>query len=255
MRTMTLRAVVVLAVIAPLAAQAADETHLGATVGNVAITKPIPAANLSLRNVAATKTVAAHDLAVSGADPTFTVTGQVFCKNGARLVSAQAIIGQLGLNNGQLISVAPYGKSPEDTSVANRTAADISIPVKLPVTRKASDAALDLTFNPARTFEDKLKSFAGKGGSAATYLKEDQAFDMPVKISLVGLCKMPANADSVLAGKTYAGFATRIVPVTILYTGDAAIVPGPAPRATTTTSSGGSGPPARTTPPAPKRAP
>jgi hypothetical protein len=236
-------------------ALAADETHLGFTVGNVLITKPIPSANMSLANISATKTVAARDLRISGLNPTFTVVGQIFCKGGARLVSARAIIGQIGLNNGQLISLAPFGVSPEDTSVTGRTDANVSLDVTLQVTRLKGAAAVDLTYNPVREFEKKLDAFAAKGGSAATYLNEDQAFDLPVKVNLVGQCRMLDNTGGVLAGKTYAGFATRIVPVTILYRGDPAIVAGPAARSSVTTQSGGgSGPPVKAAPP-PARAP
>jgi hypothetical protein len=209
----------------------ADETSLGATVGNVLITKPISPGNLGLANKASVKTVAALDLRVSGANPTFTVTGQVFCKNGAKLVAAQAIVGTLALNNGQLIALGALGQSTKLTSIAGRSAADVSLSVTLPVTRAAGDAAIDLTFNPARAYERKLKAYAAKGGSAAEYLRGAEAFDMPVAVNLVGWCKKPEGADSVLAGKTYAGFAARTVPVTILYAGDPKIVDGAGVRA------------------------
>jgi hypothetical protein len=100
------------------------------------------------------------------------------------------------------------------------------------VARRDTGAAVDLQFNPARHFMQQVKAFAAKGGSAATYLREDQAFEMPVTVNLVGWCKMPANANSVLAGKTYAGFASRSVPVSVLYSGDAKIVDGRGVRAT-----------------------
>jgi hypothetical protein len=222
----------VLATVAGSSAAQADEIHLGMTVGNIAITKNIPSANLGLFNQSAIKTVAAHDLRVTGNNPTFTVTGQIFCKNGARLVAAQAIIGTTALNNGQLIAMGALGQSAKQTAgIAGRSDADVSIPVTLPVTRSAGKAAIDLSFNPARAFEQKLKAFTGKGGSALTYLREAQAFDMPVKINLVGWCKMPENSNSVLAGKTYAGFSARTVPVTILYKGDPKIVDGAGVRA------------------------
>lgn len=240
------------ALMTAISAQAADETRLGATVGNVLITKPIPAANLSLGNVSANKTVNGRDLRVTGPNPTFTVTGQVFCKGGARLVSVQAIIGQLGLNNGQLISLAPYGKSAEVLSVAGRTDADVSIPVTLPVSRQDTGALVDLTFNPALEFNRKLDAFVRNGGSAVSYLHQDEAFEMPVKVNLVAHCRMPDSDNSVLAGRTYAGYATRVVPVTILYNGDPAIVAGPAARSTVTTQGGGGGPPAKAAPPPPR---
>lgn len=211
---------------------AADETKLGATVGGILITKPITKANLSLANRAAIKTVAARDLQVSGPDPVFTVSGQVFCKNGARLVAAQAIVGNLVLNNGQLVTLGSLAESPKQTSIAGRSAADVSLVVKLPVTRTVGQSAVDLTFNPARTFETRLKAFTQNGGSAAAYLQGDEAFDIPVSVNLVGWCKMPGNVNSVLAGKTYAGFAARSVPVTILYTGDPRITDGAGVRAT-----------------------
>lgn len=210
----------------------ADQTSLGPTVGNVLITKYIPGGNLGLANKASLKTVQAVDLRVSGNEPVFDVTGQLFCKNGARLVEAQAIIGNLFLHNNEPMAMAPYGKSAKLTSIAGRSDADVSIPVKLTVARRDTGAAVDLQFNPARHFMQKVKSFAANGGSAASYLREDQAFEMPVTVNLVAWCKMPANANSVLAGKTYAGFASRSVPVSILYSGDSKIVDGRGVRAT-----------------------
>ena len=210
----------------------ADQTSLGPTVGNVLITKYIPGGNLGLVNKASLKTVQAVDLRVSGNEPVYQVTGQLFCKNGARLVEAQAIIGKVFLHGPDAMAIAPYGKSAKLTSIAGRSDADVSIPVKLTVARRDSGAAVDLQFNPARHFMQKVKSFAANGGSAASYLRQDEAFEMPVTVNLVAWCKMPANANSVLAGKTYAGFASRSVPVSILYSGDPKIVDGRGVRAT-----------------------
>jgi hypothetical protein len=210
----------------------ADQTSLGPTVGNVLITKYIPGGNLSLSNKASLKTVQAVDLRVSGNEPVYDVTGQLFCKNGARLVEAQAIVGNVFLHGPDAMAMAPYGKSAKVTSIAGRSDANVNIPVNLTVARRDTGAAVDLQFNPARHFMQKVKSFAANGGSAATYLREDQAFEMPVTVNLVAWCKMPVNANSVLAGKTYAGFASRSVPVSILYSGDAKIVDGRGVRAT-----------------------
>ena len=210
----------------------ADETSLGPTVGNVLITKYIPGGNLGLANKASLKTVQAVDLRVSGSEPVYDVTGQLFCKNGARLVQAQAIIGKVFLHGNEPMAMAPYGKSAKLTTIAGRSDADVSIPVKLTVARRDTGAAVDLQFNPARRFMQKVKSFAANGGSAAAYLRQDEAFEMPVTVNLIAWCKMPANANSVLAGKTYAGFASRSVPVSILYSGDSKIVDGRGVRAT-----------------------
>jgi hypothetical protein len=210
----------------------ADQTSLGPTVGNVLITKYIPGGNLSLANKASLKTVAAVDLRTSGNEPVYNVTGQLFCKNGARLVEAQAIIGKVFLHGPDAMAIAPDGQSAKLTSIAGRRDADVSIPVKLTVARRDTGAAVDLQFNPARHFMRKVKEFAAKGNSAAAYLRQDEAFEMPVTVNLVAWCKMPANANSVLAGKTYAGFASRSVPVSILYSGDPKIVDGRGVRAT-----------------------
>ncbi len=210
----------------------ADQTSLGPTVGNVLITKYIAGGNLGLANKASIKTVEAVDLRVSGNEPVYDVTGQLFCKNGARLVQAQAIIGKVFLHNNEPMVMAPDGKSAMLTSIAGRSDADVSIPVKLTVARRDTGAAVDLQFNPARHFMQKVKSFAANGGSAAAYLRQDEAFEMPVTVNLIAWCKMPANANSVLAGKTYAGFASRSVPVSVLYSGDPKIVDGRGVRAT-----------------------
>ncbi len=210
----------------------ADQTSLGPTVGNVLITKYIPGGNLGLANNASIKTVQAVDLRTSGSEPVYNVTGQLFCKNGARLVAAQAIIGKVFLHNDDAMVMAPDGKSAKVTSIAGRSDADISIPVKLTVARRDTGALVDFQFNPARHFMQKVKKFATNGGSAAAYLRQDEAFEMPVTVNLVAWCKMPANANSVLAGKTYAGFASRSVPVSVLYSGDPKIVDGRGVRAT-----------------------
>jgi len=78
---------------------------------------------------------------------------------------------------------------------------------------------------------------------------------MPVPVNLVAWCKM-GDDGSVLANRTYAGVATRIVPVTVLYKGDPAIVDGAGVRATGQV--GGvqaPAPPSRATIQAPSRAP
>jgi hypothetical protein len=229
----------------PFAAWAADETQFGFTVGSVAITKPISSGNLGLKNQSSSKMASKRQLVVTGNNPRFTVTGQVFCKQGARLTAVQAIIGKGILHNDGMMVVNSWGKSPKQTNVAGRSDADVSIPVELKVTRQATDAAIDLTFNPAREFEQRLKNYVAKGNSAAEYLRETQAFDINVTVNLVAWCKMDPKANSVLAGKTYAGFSARKVPVTILYNGDAAIVDGPAPRAKATTREAESAPPVK----------
>ncbi len=221
-QTITLRLLAVVG--AGFALAAADQTNLGPTVGNVLITKHISGGNLGLTNTSASRSVSAIDLRVSGDEPVYTVTGQIFCKNGARLVEAQAIIGNVILHDGQPSAFVKHGQSPKLTSIAGRQDADVSIPVRLSVIRKDAGALVDLSFNPAGAFLKKLKAFTSTGGSPAAYLREDQAFEMPVNVNLIGWCRMPPGANSVLAGKTYAGIATRSVPVSILYTGDLKIV-------------------------------
>jgi hypothetical protein len=233
----------------PFAAIAADEQQFGFTVGSVNITKPISTGALGLKNMASSKIASKRDLAVTGNNPRFTVTGQVFCKPGARLTAVQAIIGKGILHNNDMMVVQSWGKTAKNDDVAGRSDADVSLEVELKVSKRATDAAIDLTFNPAREYEQKLKAFVAKGGTAAEYLRETQAFDMDVTVNLVAWCKMDPNANSVLAGKTYAGFTARKVPVTILYNGDPSIVDGPAPRSKASTRKGSGGPPATTAPP------
>jgi hypothetical protein len=233
----------------PLAAWASDEQQFGFTVGSVTITKPISAGALGLKNMSSSKIASKRDLAVTGNNPRFTVTGQAFCKQGARLTAVQAIIGKGILHNNDMMVIQSWGKTAKDNSVAGRSDADVSLEVELKVSKRATDAAIDLTFNPAREYEQKLKAFVTKGGTAAEYLQETQAFDMNVTVNLVAWCKMDPNANSVLAGKTYAGFTARKVPVTILYNGDPAMTDGPAPRAKASTRKGSGGPPATTPPP------
>lgn len=229
----------------PLAASATDETHFGFTVGSVSITKPISPGSLGLKNMSSSKIASKRDLVVAGNNPRFTVTGQVFCKQGARLTAVQAIIGKGFLHNNDMMVVNSWGKTAKQTNVAGRSDADVSLEVQLNVSRRDTDAAIDLTFNPARDYEQKLKAYVAKGNTAAEYLRETQAFDMDVTVNLVAWCKMDPKANSVLAGKTYAGFVARRVPVTVLYNGDPAIIDGPAPRATAKTREAETAPPVK----------
>ncbi len=228
----------------PFVAHAADEQHFGATVGSVAITKYISPGSLGLKNMAQSKLASARDLVVTGNNPRFNVTGQAFCKQGAKLTAVQAMIGKVVVQNTELTPFLVYGSSAKITTVAGRKAADISLQVELKMSRRATDAAIDLSFNPARQFEQKIDVFVAKGGTAAAYLHETQAFDMNVTVNLVAWCRMDANANSVLAGKTYPGVVSRKVPITIFYNGDPAIIEGPAARATTKTQDSSGTPPA-----------
>jgi hypothetical protein len=211
----------------------------------VAITQNIPSASLGLKNMSSSKLASKRDLVVTGNNPSFVVKGQAFCKQGAKLTAVQAIIGKAIVNQTELIALAPYGKSAKNTNVAGRDAADVELQVELNVTRRAGNALADFSFNPAREYESKLKAYVAKGNMAAEYLRETQAFDMDVTINLVAWCKMDANANSVLAGKTYPGVVSRKMPVTILYNGDPAIVDGPAARATVKTREAEGGPPVK----------
>ena len=229
----------------PIAAIAYDSQEYGFTVGSVNITKPIAPGTLSLKNMSSSKTASKRDLVVIGTNPRFNVKGQVFCKPGARLTAVQAIIGNGMLHNNDIMVLNHWGKTQKQTNVAGRSDADVALDVDLNLSRRATNAAIDLSFNPAREYEKNLKAFVAKGNSAAEYLRETQAFDMEVTVNLVAWCKMDPNANSVLAGKTYAGFSARKVPVTILYNGDPAMIDGPAARAKSSTRKGTGQPPVK----------
>ena len=245
MKKLTLAALTLSAVSLSQTASAADETQLGATVGNVMITKSIKPGSLGLKNMSPSKLASKRDLVVTGDNPRFTVTGQVFCKDGAKLTAVQAVLGNTFVQHMDIITLQQYGQSAKDYSVAGRGAADVELQVDLNAVRRASKDIMQLKFNPANVFEQKLGSYVAKGNTAAEYLRETQAYDMDVKVNLVAWCKMDPKANSVLAGKTYAGVSGRKVPVTILYNGDPAIIDGPAPRATTTTREAEGGPPVK----------
>lgn len=212
-------------------ALADNAPQMGATVGNVLIVKSFAAGHLGLKNSAAIKTVEALDLTVTGADPQFLVEGQVFCKSGARIVAVQAVAGMVVYNSGQVTITQSYAQSPKLVADAGKTSANVAIPLTLAVTRKAGDAAVDFSFNPGRRFEQKLATFVGGGGSAAEYLRQGESFAMTVPIHLIAWCKMSAQSNSSLAGKTYAGTVGRNATVHVLYKGDPAIVDGRGVRA------------------------
>jgi hypothetical protein len=224
---------------------AADETHLGATVGNVMITKSIKPGALSLKNMSSSKLASKRDMVVTGDNPRFTVTGQVFCRDGAKLTAVQAVLGNTLVQHMDIITFQQFGHSAKDISVAGRKDADVELQVELNVGRRANNDLMPLKFNPANVFEQKLGNYVAKGNSAAEYLRETQAFDMDVSVNLVAWCKMDPNANSVLAGRTYAGLSAREVPMTILYNGDPSIIDSPAPRAKATTREVDGGPPVK----------
>jgi hypothetical protein len=234
-----------LALAIPVAAWANDETQLGATVQTMEIEKSIPPGNLSLKNASASKIASRRDLVVMGTNPRFTVAAKAYCKQGATLTGMQVFLGKVVANGTEVIPFASGGQSAKYTDIAGQMGARIDIPVDLKVTRRAGNSLVDFTFNPAREFEKKLAAYVAKGNTAAEYLRETQAYDMAVTVSLVAWCKMGPD-NSVLAGKTYPGVVSRQVAVTILYNGDPAIVEGPAPRAATTTRGANGGPPAKT---------
>lgn len=234
------------ALLVPVAAQASDETQLGSTVLLMEIEKPIPPGNLSLKNVSSSKLASKRDLVVMGENPRFTVAAKAYCKPGATLTAMQVFMGKVVVNHTQAYPMATYGQSGKRVDIAGQMGARIDIPVTVNVTRRAGNALVDLGFNPALAYEKMLADYVKKGHTAAEYLRETQAFDRKVTISLVAWCKMDPKADSVLAGKTYPGVVSREVPVTILYNGDPAMIDGPAPRATTSTRGTTGGPPVKT---------
>jgi hypothetical protein len=216
-------------------ALAADQSSFGHPIEDIRITEPLPSINLSLRNQATIKTVEARRLAVTGPEPQFTVQGIVACKPGARLTGVQALAGSVVNNNGQIMPMQDWGSTPVLTSMAGLPAAQVSIPLRIKVSRTYNGEAVDLTFNPAREFELKLKKFVSNGGSAAQYLQATEAFDMTVPVHLIAWCK----ADSgVLAGQNRGGYVKREVPATILFEGDTRIIGGAGATAATTGSGG-----------------
>lgn len=243
--------------VAATPALAADQSSFGHPLDEIRITQSLPSINLSLENRAAIKTVDARRLTVTGPEPQFTVKGVVACKPGAKLTGVQALAGSVVNNNGQITPMQNWGSSPVLTNIAGKAAAEVSIPLKVKVTRTYRGEAVDLTFNPARQFEQKLKMFVSNGGSAAQYLQTSEAFDMTVPVHLIAWCR----ADSgVLAGQTRGGFVKREVPATILFQGDHRIVGGIGATAATQGSGGTIGAPSpaekpkRAAPPKPPRA-
>lgn len=245
MRKNVRNALALMAVAVPMTAVAADESQLGPTILSLEIEKPIPPGNLSLKNVSTSKVANKRELVVFGDNPKFTVSAKAYCKPGAKLASLQVILGKVLIHNNTPMPFAPWAQSAKQNQVVGMGGVRVDIPVTLPVTRKDTKAAVDLTFNPVLAYEFMLDRYVEKGHTPAEYLRETQAFDMKVPVSLVATCKMDSNADSWMAGKTYAGVFMREVPVTVLYDGDPAIVDGPAPRAKTTTKKADGGPPVR----------
>lgn len=245
MRHAARRTLAALTLTIPAAALAGDSSQLGPTVLSLDIEKGIPPANLSLKNASQSKIASKRELVVEGPTPRFTVSAKAYCKPGAKLTSLQVILGEVLIHNNAPFSVGAWGQSPKQNQVVGHGSARLDIPVDLTLTRKDTKAAVDLTFNPVLAYEFMLDRYVEKGHTPAEYLRETQAFDMIVPVNLVVTCKMDANADSWMAGKTYAGLFTREVPVTILYNGDPAIVDGPAPRAKSSAKKAEGGPPVR----------
>ena len=218
------------------AVQAADEKRLHYLVADVRFSESLPGINLGLRNMSATKTVADRKLTVTGSEPEFSVRGVVACRAGAELTKVQAVAGGVVNNNGQIFVMSNWGASPPVTTYNGQQLAQVTIPLKVKVSRTFNNELVDLTFNPARTFEQKLAQFVQGGGSAAQYLHIDEVFVMDVPIHLIAWCKME-DKKSTFYGQEAGGYMRRDIPASILFDGDPAIVDGIGVRAT----NGGSG--------------
>ena len=219
------------------AAQAADEKRLHHLVADARFNQSLPGINLGLRNMSAVKTVADRKLTVTGNEPQFTVRGVVACRSGAKLTKLQAFAGGVVNNNGHIYIMSNWGASPEVTTYSGQQSAQVAIPLKVNVTRTYNGEAVDLTFNPARTFEQKLAQFVNGGGSAMQYLHIDEVFGMDVPIHLIAWCKME-DKKSTFYGQEAGGYVRRDIPASILFNGDPAIVDGVGVMATNSGSGG-----------------
>lgn len=220
------RSILVLALCAAAApALAADERQLSSGVYDLIYTRTPTTPGLKLENVAVVKTPEARMVQVTSANPTIKIDGRVTCKAGRRPYAARLYFGTVFLNNGKLVTGFELGSSALVNLSPAAGADDFTVSATLPVTKVASDAAIDLTFNPARTFEQKLKAFVAKGGSAAEYLRQTEAFDMGLTLSMVAWCK--DTQTQVI----YPAVLRRGVQITSIYEGDPAVTGGLAPRA------------------------
>lgn len=227
----------ILAAAGASAAQAADEKRLHHLVTDVRFNEALPGINLGLRNASAVKTVADRKLTVTGTEPQFTVRGTVACRSGAKITKVQAVAGGLVNNNGQIYLMSDWGASPEITTYNGQRTAQVAIPLKVNVSRTYNEELVDLSFNPARAFEQKLLLFVNRGGSAAQYLHTDEVFGMDVPISLIAWCRMD-DKNSALHGQEAGGYVQRVIPASILFSGDPAIVDGVGVMATNSGSGG-----------------
>ena len=219
------------------AAQGADEKRLHHLVADARFSQNLPGINLGLRNMSAVKTVADRKLTVTGNEPQFTVRGVVACRAGAKLTKVQAVAGGVVNNNGQIYVMSNWGASPQVTTYNGQQSAQVAIPLKVNVSRTYNGEAVDLTFNPARTFEQKLSLFVNGGGSAAQYLHTDEVFGIDVPISLIAWCRME-DKNSSFYGQEAGGYVQRMISASILFNGDPAIVDGVGVMATNRGSGG-----------------
>jgi hypothetical protein len=206
------------------ASLAADETHLTPGVRALSFTKPTSPPGLSLENLATIKTPQARQVTVTSSNPVISVDGRLECPAGKRVHTAQLIFGKSLIQNGELLTIFTMGASAKLTLPLSANTANFTVSGTLPVSKVATKAAVDLTFNPARQFEQKLSAFVAKGGSAAEYLRQTESFDMPLGLSLIGWC-----ADLADASKRSVAVVNRTVNVSILYEGDQKITGGMAP--------------------------
>ena len=220
-----------------VAAEAADEKRLHHLVADARFSESLPGINLGLRNMSAVKTVADRKLTVTGNEPQFTVRGVVACRPGAKLTKVQAVAGGVVNNNGHIFVMSNWGASPQVTTYAGQQSAQVAIPLKVNVTRTYNGEAVDLTFNPARSFEQKLAQYVQGGGSAAQYLHIDEVFALDVPINLIAWCTM-ADKNSSLYGQESGGYVRRDIAASILFNGDPAIVDGVGVMATNRGSGG-----------------
>ncbi|MGZ8363878.1 MAG: hypothetical protein ACXWVO_08495 [Caulobacteraceae bacterium] len=188
-----------------------------AAIADVAITGGVTTYGLTLENTSGRPSVEGRRIAVVGTLPTMTMYGRLSCASGWRAASAEGRFGNAAVSAGtHLIAIADHGKASLNFG-GNEQLRNFTLKVPLVVRREATNAAIDLMLAPASLFEKRMKqAVAGGHTTYASYLRQTEAFNIPVNVSLVGWCERN--------GSRYGSAVQRSTVITVIYEGDPNIV-------------------------------
>lgn len=199
-----------------------------AYVSKVSFEKTLPAVVFKIGNTSSQTTSDARDIRVLGSPQPLSVSGSVQCQQGAQAAGAEfyqarAYVSAASTPNYHLVTLA----QPSATADLPQTRRIEAVQMVVPVDYQdgVGNSLINLGLAPAALFEQRLANHVAKGGSAADYLRQTQAFESAMSVTLVGYCFRQGEP------RLHLGTAPAEVKLIILYDGDLRIQDGIGPRA------------------------